>query len=160
MLNPSQYFTKYTLEIEWMLVWHPIRSTSSLEKVKARSGVFLHTNTEETFQNGNGSMGHTLGQGSNTEQPGEQLALNNLVHAFITVGINNRDFEVEFEVVNGSSRRKKKLLLPPDLTQPFMINVQAGGDSRIVTDTMVSLHGVCTTSQRPNLIDFIFRRNK
>lgn len=156
MLTPTQYFTKYTLEIEWMLVWHPITSASPLEQVKARSGVFFHTTTEASFQNGNGHTIHTLGQGSSSEQ----LAFDNLVHAFITVGVNNRDFEVEFEVVNGSSRRKKKLSLPPDLTLPFMINVQAGGDSRIVTDTMASLHGVCTTSQRPNLIDFIFRRNK
>lgn len=160
MLTPSQYFTKYTLEIEWMLVWHPITSTSPLEQVKARSGVFSHINTEASFQNGNGHMIHTLGQGPSANQPGEQLAFNNLVHAFITVGVNNRDFEAEFEVVNGSSRRKKKLPLPPDLTLPFMINVQAGGDSRIVTDTMISLHGICTTSQRPNLIDFIFQRNK
>lgn len=153
MNNPLEILTTYGLDAEWLLTWYPVRPSANLRETKIRGGTFNHKNTDQPFLSGN-ELDYFIGSGSMHVQDGDPMAPNNLVHAFIKVRVNNNKyFEVELQVVNGPFKRTKDLVLQPDSTVPFMVNIQARGEDPVVRDTTLTLQGVFVTGRRPNLFD-------
>jgi hypothetical protein len=147
---------RYSVEAEWVLVWFPIRAGAGIDAARMRGGRFRHRNTDAPFSAGN-RQAYMIGQGGGGAN-GDPLAVANAVHAFITIGVNDDLlFEVDLEAVMGRTRRRQRLVLRPDMRTPFMINVAAAGDERIVQGTAVTFHGVFSTSPRAGLARIVSR---
>ncbi|WCM48952.1 hypothetical protein OH720_18225 [Pseudomonas sp. WJP1] len=136
----------YSIEIEWLVTWFPNETKSILSDHRMQAGVILHQTSEAVFVPGK-EVGHYL-------WPTEQL----LPFAFVTLGIDKYDnFTVTFELQLGAARRRKTLILSPETTVPYMINVNAGSNDSAAFGTGSSLYGVITTGQRPNLLNLATR---
>ena len=136
-------FGTYRLEVEALLTWYPNQSTSTLKEARIRGGSFRHSTGEEIFEVGNAIV-HMIGQGGNEEL----LAPNNYVVAFIEIGVDNDTyFEVECELVVGTSKRSKRLRILPDTRTPFMINLAAPANDEAFSGTAAVLQGVILATQ-------------
>lgn len=147
----------YKLEGEWTLTWFPTRATANLKDVRMRGGTISHRTNEAPFTVGN-QVGHFLAQGDETDKTEDSLEPNELVVAFITVGVTPSGiFEVDLEVRIGPTSRKKYLLLPPDTKTPFMINVRPRSENPAIQNTAAVFQGVFTTGSRLSLVDVVAR---
>lgn len=152
-MTPFIHFLTYGLEVEWLLTWYPKRSNDN--PIKIRGGTFRHKTSDDPFEVGN-KVNYLLGQGA--EGDGDPISPNNIVAAFITVGVSKEGiFQADLQLNVGSASRSKGLILRPDTITPFMINVAARGDNPEIRDTAAVLQGVITAGQRIGLLDLLDR---
>jgi hypothetical protein len=150
-------FAAYNLEGEWTLTWFPTRAIANLQNVRMRGGTITHRTNEASFKAG-AQVGHLLAQGDQTDKTEDSLEPDELVLAFITVGVGpSGNFEVDLEVSIGPTSRKKHLVLPPDTKTPFMINVRPRGQNQAIQNTAAVFQGVFTTGSRLSLLSVAVR---
>jgi hypothetical protein len=141
----SDFITVCKLEMEWLLTWFPVTSSSPLSDVKMRGGTIIHNNAEASLLGGSTEI-HTVGQGGSE---GDPIAPADRVFALITVGVVGDDaltFMITIELANATVRRTKQFALDPNTTTPFMINVPFREKDEISGDTVAAIQGVFTTS--------------
>ena len=54
-------FTRYSLQVEYLLTWFPVRSTAVLKEIRSRAGTFRYINDAQPFSSGNRNV-EMLGQ--------------------------------------------------------------------------------------------------
>src|SRR5947207_1040987 len=127
----------YKIEAQWLLTWYPRFQNRQLKEVKIRGGSANHSTGDFGPGLGGGtSTTYLIGQGAKND--GEQLAPDNKVTAFLTIGTTqDRDqfFDVNLEVIIGPARQTRHLVLLPDTRTPFMINVHASGSDEALQGT-------------------------
>ena len=147
-------FTRYSLQVEWLLTWFPVRSTAFLKETRIRAGTFRFVNDEGKFPLGEATI-LLLGQGFGEE--GDPLEKDKNVMAFAEIRVDKDEFfSVEFEAKIGRAvfevTRKQHFIFRPDVTLPFLINVQAHPEDQALKDTMMAFQGVVTTGPRVSLV--------
>ena len=146
MDGPQGFASFYVVDVDWLLTWFPVKSSSSLNRVKIRGGAFRH---RSTVLAGSGAVRHTMGNGQDDDDP---IAFSDEVIASITVDVDeNVLFTVELTVGIRASgvltQRIKQFRLDENVRLPFMLNVPAPhDDDRLTGDTVVSFQGIFVTS--------------
>jgi hypothetical protein len=136
-------FGSYRLELEAVLTWFPTSSSAALKEVRMRGTTLVRSSRDDVFIAGNQII-HNMGQTG----PEDLLAPNGSVVGFIKIGVNqDDDFEVEYELVAGASRRSKRIRIPPDTRTPFMIHLAGAGNDDALAGTAAVLQGVIVATQ-------------
>ncbi len=146
----------YGLEVQWTLMWFPVKASAQLDRPRIRAGSFRHSSNEEGLNDpgiGSGTtVIHLLGQAL---APGEEaLAPPDLVLGFIGVRLTHDGlFEVDTELDIGPLKRQQRFVVRPDMRVPFMLTAQAGASHEARRDTGAVLHGVAAAGSLISLLD-------
>jgi hypothetical protein len=134
------------LDLEWHLTWFPITAGAALSAPQHRGNHHVYKSTDPALT-ANNSIGVWIGNG--TKGDGDPLPDPPRVMGLATIGLDaDGAFQVNLELQVGGAIRKKYVPLAHSGTTPFMINVHAVGEDRIVHGTAATLHGVFTTGPR------------
>jgi hypothetical protein len=150
-------FTNYSIQVDCLITWFPVRSSARLKEPRIRMDTFRYKADDQPFASG-GKQGRFHGQALGGIDDG--LTSTNLVRAITETGVDkDQVFFIEFEIGIGHSVRNQRLMLQSGTITPFLFNLRAAqADDQEVIDTAVAFQGVVTaTSRRSELVYDVIR---
>lgn len=140
-------FTNYSIQIDCLITWFPVKSSARLKEPKIRMDTFRYWADDQPFASG-GKAGRFHGQGLGGIDDG--LTSTNLVRANTETGVDkDQVFIMDFEIGIGRVVRKQQLRLQSNTITPFLFNLRAAQeDNQEIVDTAVAFQGVISASSR------------
>jgi len=139
----------YGVEVNWRLMWFPIRSSAALKEVRARSASFrlLRSEVPPPDLGWVHTRGFDLGQG---DGDGDQLGYpDQPVVAFITIGTGTSNLlEADLELRLGKADTRTTVTVEPGARAPFMLSIQAQAGEGDLVDTAAVVDGVFSAEGR------------
>jgi hypothetical protein len=140
----------YGVELNWRLMWFPIRSEAVLKEVQARTNSIRLRRSDLPPPDVDivHSSGFDLGEG---KSDGDPLGYppNYVVVAFVSIGTGISGLlESDLELRLGRADTKSKVTIDPGARVPFMLSVQARADDGDVANTAAVVDGVFNAGSR------------
>lgn len=138
----------YTIEIEYLLTWYPLRGARHLTGPRIMGGTLIDSGPNPTPH-------PFVSVRPPTIDAVEEAGLS--VNGFVNVDLvpQNRFFLVQVQVDIPNVRRIKNFVVPPNTTVPFMINAFATVDDQFANNTGVTFEGVVTTGHKRGISDVL-----
>lgn len=145
----------YGVELNWRLMWFPVRSTSLLEEVKVRTSSF-HLPRGDVPRPQAPKAVYDLGKGNSD---GSKLDPDFLIFALVEIGTGTSHYvEADVEIGLGKTRTRTTVTVEPSARTPFMLSLHGppGPDPRgYLGDTAAVVDGVFNAEPRIKLSDLM-----
>ena len=147
-MTPFQHPSVYSLELQWTFAWFPVRESSELKEVRMRGGASLHRSITP--------LGYFLVDSPGLVPGQDALDAFGRIRAFALIGVgSNGLYQADLHMNIGSSVLDRRLILPPNTTTPFMMNVRYRGEIEEFKGTAAVLQGVFSAGSRPSAFEVI-----
>jgi hypothetical protein len=145
----------YGVEVNWRLMWLPVRAAARLAAVEVRTDSFRLARSEVPPPHDGWiyKPKHDLGQG---QRHGDPLGYpDDPVVAFLAIGTGtSRYLEADIELRVGTATSRTMVIVEPSVRTPFMLSVHAPGDGYLA-DTAAVVDGVFNAGGRVKLSDLM-----
>jgi len=143
-------YTDYSIQVDCLLTWFPVKNSATLKEPKMRMGTYQFKTSDPDFVfsgGGTHSFRTHWGRGGLND---DSLEPRRLVGAFTIIEVDkNEVFTMEILLDLGRSHRNQRLFFQSNTTTPFLINLRAAQEEDPeLNDTALSFQGVVTASHR------------
>lgn len=147
----------YGVEINWRLMWFPVREGALLKAVEVRSASIRLSRSDLPPPSNGFTHGSVFDLGQGTAH-GDPLGYTNYpVVSFVTIAAGTSGYlEAEVELHMGTAKTRTAGVVKPGEPTPFMLSVQ-GPREGYLANTAAVVDGVFAAGSRISLSDVVFR---